>query len=133
MAKRWLLGSCIAVAMAVCLATSSAQVQAQGKGNSAAAQACKNGGWRTLTNADGQPFQNQGDCVNYAARGGTIFSSNFVNACHSFLGYVEANGATQTCWMLPDEFAGTDYVAKICTESGGVVDIVEVGHVNCTF
>lgn len=27
--------------------------------------ACKNGGWQTLTTADGAPFRNQGDCVSY--------------------------------------------------------------------
>lgn len=27
---------------------------------------CKDGGWRTLTQEDGTPFRNQGDCVSYA-------------------------------------------------------------------
>jgi hypothetical protein len=25
------------------------------------------GGWRTLTDAEGRPFKNQGDCVSYVA------------------------------------------------------------------
>lgn len=31
---------------------------------------CKDGGWQTLTDANGTPFKNQGDCVSYVATGG---------------------------------------------------------------
>lgn len=31
---------------------------------------CKNGGWQTLVDSEGQPFKNQGDCVSFAATGG---------------------------------------------------------------
>lgn len=31
---------------------------------------CKKGGWENLTDASGQPFKNQGDCVSYVATGG---------------------------------------------------------------
>lgn len=30
---------------------------------------CKNGGWQTMTRADGTPFKNQGDCVSYVNTG----------------------------------------------------------------
>jgi hypothetical protein len=30
---------------------------------------CKNGGWQTLTRADGSPFKNQGDCIQYVNTG----------------------------------------------------------------
>ena len=30
-----------------------------------AVQQCKDGGWRTLTDASGQPFKNQGQCISY--------------------------------------------------------------------
>jgi hypothetical protein len=30
---------------------------------------CKDGGWQTLTRADGSPFKNQGDCVSYTNTG----------------------------------------------------------------
>jgi hypothetical protein len=33
------------------------------------ADACKDGGWRTLARADGSAFRNQGDCVSYAQTG----------------------------------------------------------------
>jgi hypothetical protein len=31
---------------------------------------CKNGGWQYLTDSNGKPFKNQGDCVSYVATGG---------------------------------------------------------------
>jgi hypothetical protein len=31
---------------------------------------CKKGGWQSLTDANGTPFKNQGDCVSYVATGG---------------------------------------------------------------
>jgi hypothetical protein len=30
---------------------------------------CKNGGWQTLTRANGTFFKNQGDCVSYMSNG----------------------------------------------------------------
>jgi hypothetical protein len=32
---------------------------------------CKRGGWQSLTDANGTPFKNQGDCVSYVATGGS--------------------------------------------------------------
>lgn len=32
--------------------------------------ACMNGGWQNLTDSNGTPFKNQGDCVSYVATGG---------------------------------------------------------------
>jgi len=41
-----------------------------GTANSAAAKDdCKNGGWRSMTRADGSPFKNQGDCIQYTNKG----------------------------------------------------------------
>jgi hypothetical protein len=33
------------------------------------ADQCKNGGWQSLTRADGSAFKNQGDCIQYANTG----------------------------------------------------------------
>lgn len=41
-------------------------------GNSDAAQACQQGGWQHLQGSDGTLFQNTGECVSYAAHGGTL-------------------------------------------------------------
>src|SRR5438105_421889 len=37
-----------------------------------AIQQCLNGGWRSLVSDDGAAFANQGACVSYLARGGTL-------------------------------------------------------------
>jgi hypothetical protein len=43
-----------------------------GAAEDAAKASCKNDGWKTLVRADHTSFKNQGDCVSYAARGGTF-------------------------------------------------------------
>jgi hypothetical protein len=43
-----------------------------GGGNSDAAHACQKGGYTHYTRADGTPFANTGECVSYAAHGGTL-------------------------------------------------------------
>ena len=42
-----------------------------GDGNSSAAHLCYHGGWQNLATAEGTPFTSVGDCVSYAAHGGT--------------------------------------------------------------
>ena len=41
-------------------------------GNSDAAQACQKDGYQNLFRTDGTSFENVGDCVSYAAQGGTL-------------------------------------------------------------
>ena len=38
-------------------------------GNNDTAKQCQRGGWKTLVSQTGEPFKNQGDCVNDGARG----------------------------------------------------------------
>ena len=40
--------------------------------NAENAKLCQKGGWETLVREDHTPFKNQGDCVSYAARGGSF-------------------------------------------------------------
>jgi choice-of-anchor C domain-containing protein len=46
-----------------------------GTNNTNTAQ-CKNGGWKSLVDADGQPFKNQGRCVSYVAKGGEVTTTS---------------------------------------------------------
>lgn len=41
-------------------------------GDAAAAEACQQGGYHDVVRSDGSPFATVGDCVSYAARGGTF-------------------------------------------------------------
>src|SRR5262249_26931302 len=43
-----------------------------GGGNSGSAELCRDGGWMNLYGTDGAAFVNQGACVSFAARGGTL-------------------------------------------------------------
>jgi len=47
-------------------------VAAQGGGNSDAAHLCQQGGYTGLVGSNGETFENTGQCVRYAARGGTF-------------------------------------------------------------
>lgn len=68
-------------------------------GNSEAAHQCNRGGFRDLFRADGSGFSNAGDCVSYAAQGGTFarrLTASFTNvslaACNALTWGVEIDG-----------------------------------------
>jgi len=66
-----LLSVCLVLALALAVSASSALA---GGGNSANAKLCQKGGWMNWVRSDKTPFANQGDCVSYSARGGTLTS-----------------------------------------------------------
>jgi hypothetical protein len=81
---------CAALALTVGVATATA-----GGGNSANAKKCQKGGWKTLVRADHTAFKNAGDCVSYAAKGGTLTpKSNAQIDCESFNGTFSTDPAT---------------------------------------
>jgi hypothetical protein len=59
-------------------ATSHGVALAAGGGNTDAAHACQHWGYLNLQGSDGTTFKNEGQCVSYAARGGTLGG---VSAC----------------------------------------------------
>src|SRR6478735_8942914 len=67
--------------------------------NAAAKASCKNNGWKTLVRADQTPFKNQGDCVSYAAQGGTPAPPKSASqlACES-VGGTFASGTGNLVW-----------------------------------
>lgn len=88
---------------------------APGGGNGANAHLCQQGGWQDLTRTDGTPFKNQGDCISYAAQGGTVVTmpSPAISATSS-PGPINANfGPT---WLVT--VSGTGFTP------GGAVTIV---------
>jgi hypothetical protein len=90
MRLRLLILACAGLALTVGVATASA-----GGGNSDNANLCKKGGWQNLVRADGTPFGNQGDCVSYAARGGTPRAPTTADLCMSFGGTYSTDPATE--------------------------------------
>lgn len=68
-------------------------------GASSAAQLCQQGGWSNLYRADGTAFRNAGECISYAAQGGTLatrvtvaFTGIRMIACNSLTWGYELDG-----------------------------------------
>jgi hypothetical protein len=60
------------VAMAVMVPLFAVVAYAAAGGNSANAHKCEEGGYLDYTDANGDPFKNEGQCTSYAARGGQL-------------------------------------------------------------
>ena len=71
------LGACALLALAL------ASAAWAGGGNSEAARACKDGGFKSLVGTQGQTFDNQGQCVSYAVKGGTFASGIIIPKGHT--------------------------------------------------
>jgi hypothetical protein len=56
------------LSVAVSTVVAGPAVAAKG-GNNDTAKQCQNGGWKMLVSQTGEPFKNQGDCVNDGAQG----------------------------------------------------------------
>jgi hypothetical protein len=78
---------------------------AMAAGNSDAAHSCQQGGWQNLVRQNGTGFANTGDCVSYAASGGTL-SAKSTNADVSGRGNFSENTVgsqpTQFSWGTVD-------------------------------
>lgn len=66
--KRFMVIALVLVSLVLAMSASASA----GGGNAAAAHACQQNGWYALFRADGSAFANAGECVSYAARGGTL-------------------------------------------------------------
>ena len=58
-----------------------------------AVQQCKDGGWQTLTDASGQSFKNQGQCINYLIHNPV----SLADLAGSFSGTTSVGGGTVVC------------------------------------
>jgi hypothetical protein len=106
----------------VCL--SQAAAASAGGGNSANAHLCQHGGWQTLLRSDGSSFTNEGDCVSYAAQGGTLQGAypQAGKLCASFGGTFGVGGPDLVQAGAPG--AGVIWVCN--GAEGGGPSIVEV-------
>src|SRR5438477_1193477 len=123
----------ILVAMFVVTVVATTTSALAGGGNSGAAAACQQDGWQSLYRSDGTGFTNTGDCVSYAARGGTLqtqcqpgsWSPTGVTPCTpAGVGYyVDTAGATaQTPCPVGTTTAGTGpTTAADCVSAGPTI------------
>ena len=120
---RWLrLLVAVTVAVAVCVVAAGPAAAAKG-GNSDNAKRCQKGGWRSLFDATGERFVNQGDCVSYGAQGGTLYTSAGQAVCQAFGGtYVPDGGDGTLLWQCNGYAypAGAVPLNRACTTDGGV-------------
>jgi hypothetical protein len=63
-------------------------------GAGADASHCQKGGWLQLTSSEGAAFANQGDCVSYAARGGTLIPKPAATPRERFRDICQSAGGT---------------------------------------
>src|SRR5690348_6193011 len=95
----WLVAAAVlAVSLSVGVATATA-----GGGNSANAKLCQKGGWTNLVRSDGTAFNNQDECVSYAAKGGTLKPK-------------------PTCTAGSENFSGDADGSKPTTFAGGTIE-----------
>jgi hypothetical protein len=85
--KRLVVAACIAVAgLGGAIGAGHGIARADSGGNSAAAHACQQGGYANLIGTNGTTdttFSNTGQCVSYAAQGGTLVSKTAAAPCLS--------------------------------------------------
>jgi hypothetical protein len=89
----------ITVALAVGVATAAAD-----GGNSENAKLCQKAGWQSVFRSDGTPFSGQGDCVSYAAQGGTLTTTTFTKSkldCEALGGTFSTDPASNHVGLLP--------------------------------
>ena len=70
--KRIIMLVTVAAMMAAAMALSGVAAWAAPGGNAANAAKCEEGGYLDYTDANGNPFKNEGQCTRYAAKGGQL-------------------------------------------------------------
>jgi hypothetical protein len=87
------------VAMAVMVPLFAVVAYAAAGGNAANAHKCEEGGYLGYTDAQGNPFKNEGQCTRYAARGGQLVpvptaDISLVQGAPGFNGIISGTGFT---------------------------------------
>jgi|SRR5215213_5961894 len=131
--KRILLLTTLAAMMAAAMALSGVAAWAAPGGNAANAAKCEEGGYLDYTDANGNPFKNEGQCTSYAARGGqlvavpvltpdiTITYQGFDTGTISGTGFTPNSQITVTRTYLPG--GPTFTVDDISTDATGAFTI----------
>lgn len=117
------------------LALGATSASAAEGGNSEAAKRCHQGGYARLMTSTGQGFANQGECVSYAARGGTLqlkptAAERYQQVCEAAGGVFRIDASPEgEIWrcdanqsFLPR--STYDPLAAICSEAGGRINVL---------
>jgi hypothetical protein len=105
------------VAMAVMVSLFAVGAYAAPGGNEANAAKCAEGGYLNYTDAEGNPFKNEGQCTSYAARGGQLvpvqtadITLDQAGGSISGTGFTPNSSITLTRVYSPSGFTFTDTV-----------------------
>src|SRR5579859_7557037 len=83
--KRFVAVACLVVGLLGGVGFQAHSVAWAADGNSDAAHACQQGGYLTLSEPDGTPFANTGQCVSYFAGAGTACIVTSTTGCLTFV------------------------------------------------
>ena len=120
-----------ALAFVVSVLAAGPAVAAKG-GNNDTAKRCQNGGWKVLVTQMGQPFKNQGDCVNDGAQGLGVPPAPLdpQTVCQSLPEGSFTSGEGQEfiwdcSWSTPPKQSQT--LSDACGQSGGSLMVEVIG------
>jgi hypothetical protein len=135
--RKWgVVGALAATAAFPVLAVNGTASAAPG-GNSAAAHACQKGGFATLRGTDGTLFNNVGECVSYAAHGGTLEAIITTGPPSILLGpttAIDGNSALCNVFVILSNFApNTTEKGTITQDEDGTTQVTFTTDANGNF
>lgn len=124
MVRRILIGVVLTLTSCAAITTALGPASAPaGASPATAVQQCKNGGWQTLTDASGQPFQNQGQCFSYFIHNPV----SLADLAGSFSGTTSFSGGTGGCALIEQVFdanyPGSSAVGSVTVHLDGCVSV----------
>ena len=99
-------------------------VAAAPAGNAANAAKCEEGGYLDYTDANGNPFKNEGQCTRYAAKAGQLPDISFDQATGTISGtgftpnstvFLHVNGS----WTTTEGTGGSSVITSVTTDETG--------------
>jgi hypothetical protein len=90
-----------------------------------AVQQCKDGGWQTLTDASGQPFKNQGQCISYFIHNPVGLSdlAGSLTGTASLIGGPPGGGCSFLEMTFDATYPGSSAVGTVTLQMGGCVSV----------
>jgi hypothetical protein len=120
--KRFLASAAIVAIAAIAVPVAGASL-ASAASNAGNVKLCQKSGWQNVVRQDGSTFQNQSDCIKYAARRGTLATSPIQTACESIGGTFSSTGInhwTCTGWPVTSVGDGQAKGESLAAFCGGI-------------
>jgi hypothetical protein len=113
-----------ALVVAVSVVAAGPAAAAKG-GSNDTAKLCQKGGWQSLFSATGEPFANQGDCVNDGAQGRDVFTTAGEAACAKIGGTFSSRNDIWLCkYHVPPNPQMPQALQDACGTDMGIVTFI---------